>query len=189
MLNYLQKHYRSVIVLFLCLLTIVSLSIVVVRRDPGVLATVPPGTIDLLVKNFHYTEVGNPEALWEIDADTAQYQRDLNLATLTNVTVKISFPRLPTVTMKGDKGSVRIDTKNVEIMGNVTIRSERGESVATERIEYDHGLRTFRTDKPVTINHPAFSVSGTGAVLVLDEKKLTLLSSVTAVFNGGRTKL
>ena len=81
------------------LLVLIILSVVCVWLKEGIktkeaaLLKIMSEKIDLQVKDVHYTEVGDPDSVWEINADTARYAKKDDLVFFDNIRVKLIVPR------------------------------------------------------------------------------------------------
>ncbi len=167
-----------------CILLIVVLLLSVFcifnREDNGVLNVISE-RVDLQIRDFHYTEVGDPDLIWEINADTAEYIKKENVALFENVQVKLVFSNGGIYTITGQKGSLHTDTKDMDIRGNVVAGSNSGDNFETERLCYTHNNKTISTKDAVKMTRPGTDVSAVGMMLSLKERKATLLSNVRAV--------
>ena len=60
--------------------------------------------VDLQIRDFHYTEVGDPDLTWEIIADTAKYIKKDEVTLFENFEVKLVFSSGDTYTITGNDG-------------------------------------------------------------------------------------
>ncbi|MDO9515906.1 MAG: LPS export ABC transporter periplasmic protein LptC [Syntrophales bacterium] len=143
--------------------------------------------VDFQIKDFHYTEVGNPDLTWEINADTARYIKKDDVTLFENVTVKIIFSDGGVYTLAGKNGSLHTDTKDMDIDGNVVVVSDEGARFETDSLHYTHGNDNGRihTKDAVKMTRPGTDVRGVGMNLSLGNREVTLLSSVRATIEGG----
>jgi LPS export ABC transporter protein LptC len=154
----------------------------VVTSDKETLLKIIPENVDLQIKNFHFTEVGDVNWKWEINADTAQYVKKDNLAYFTKVKMRIIRADGKTVTISGDKGRLRTDTKNATISGHVLVVTSRGEEVTTEHLNYADAEKKIFTDDPVTFKNPQLEIRASGMTLLINQEKVTLNEHVKAVY-------
>src|SRR5450759_4565556 len=75
--------------------------------------------VDLQMKGFVYTEVGEGDSQWEVKAETATYYKKQNLALFDQVQIKLTMSDGKVYLMTGDKGQMLTDKKDLEIKGNV----------------------------------------------------------------------
>jgi LPS export ABC transporter protein LptC len=138
---------------------------------------------DLYVRDFHYTEVGDGESTWVIDADSAQYIRKKNLALLKNVRVKFFTSDGKTFLMTGKEGQLYTDSRNIDICGNVQIISDNGDRFMTECLNYSYSEKKVYTQNRVTMENPQLKITGVGLTILLTKKTISLLSDVRAFIN------
>jgi len=138
---------------------------------------------DLYIRDFHYTEVGDPESTWEIDADSAKYEKKKNLALLENVRVKLVTSDGRTFLMTGTEGRFHTDSRNIDVYGNVEIISDNGDRFTTDYLNYSYSEKRVYTESRVTMENPRIRITGVGLSLLLKTKRLTLLSNVRALIN------
>ena len=136
--------------------------------------------IDLQVRDVLYTDVADTGLKWEIIADTAKYMKNENLAVFDNLKIKVIMQDGKTFVMTGKSGRMNTETKNIEISGNVTIVSDRGDRLTTDILKYSGSEKRFYTDSPVVMENARMQVRGTGMTLSLNDQGLSLLSKVKA---------
>jgi LPS export ABC transporter protein LptC len=136
--------------------------------------------VDLQVKDIRYTEVGDDKAKWEIKADTAKYMKKENLALFDRITVKLVMADGKTFVMNGDKGRMKTDTRDIEILGNVEITSDNGDCFKTDALLYSSADKKFSTPSAVKMDNARMQVRAVGMSLSLITEKLSLLSKVKA---------
>ncbi len=144
--------------------------------------------VDLQIKDFHYTEVGNPDLTWEINADTATYIKKDDVTLFENVKVRLVFSNGDVYVITGKNGSLHTATKDMDIDGNVVALSGGGDRFETASIHYTHsgGDGMIHTKDAVKMTRPGTDVRGIGMNLSVRSKELTLLSGVRATIERGR---
>ncbi|MBN2396818.1 MAG: LPS export ABC transporter periplasmic protein LptC [Deltaproteobacteria bacterium] len=144
--------------------------------------------VDLRIKDFHYTEVGDSDLTWEINADTATYMKKDNITLFENVKIRLIFSNGDVYVITGEKGSLHTDTNDMEIRGNVVASSDEGERFETAVLYYTHrgGDGLIHTKDPVRMLRPGTDVRGVGMNLSFKRKKATLLSRVRATIDLGQ---
>ncbi|MCX5836779.1 MAG: LPS export ABC transporter periplasmic protein LptC [Deltaproteobacteria bacterium] len=136
--------------------------------------------VDLQVRDVLYTDVADTGLKWEIIADTAKYMKSENLAVFDNLKIKVIMQDGKTFVMTGKSGRMNTETKNIEISGNVTIVSDRGDRLTTDILKYSGSEKRFYTDSPVVMENARMQVRGTGMTLSLNDQGVSLLSKVKA---------
>ena len=153
---------------------------IVHKAEDGVLKVLSE-KVDLQIKDFHYTEVGDPDLVWEINADTARYIKKDEVTLFEKIKVKLIFSNGEIYTITGKKGSLHTDTKDMNIYGNVVAVSNSGDRFETDRLNYTHCDEQIHTKDAVKMTRPGACVKGMGMNLSLRDKKITLLSDIRAV--------
>lgn len=152
----------------------------VFREPERALLKVLSEKTDLQVRGVRFTEVSDSGMKWEVTADTARYQKQDQLAFFEKIAVKLVMKDGATYLMTGDRGTMKTDSRDLEIEGNVVIVSEKGDRFTTRRLRYRNADRVISTADPVQMESGPIRVSAVGMILPLDEKKVSLLSGVRA---------
>ncbi len=178
----------------LILLSSVVLTTVIYRhlqqQSPKEILSMLPENIDLAVADLHYTQ--NEEGLrrWTLDADTAEYDRDSGLATLT--VVRLLFyeaGQFGDVNLKADQGQLEQETRQVDVWGNVTVETENGEQLFTERLHYDDQTRQLSTEDPIKFLSADIELTGTGLKVDIDQGHMLVKENVRMIlYPAGREK-
>jgi len=141
---------------------------------------VMPGNIDLEIKDFFYTEVGEHKAKWEVKAQSATYDRKRNLAWMDKVKIKLTTADGKVFEMSADKGQMDTEKKDVEISGNVVIFSDSGDKFMTDDVRYSDREKKFYTDSPIMMENSGLILTGKGMVLYMNKGQLNIPSGVRA---------
>ncbi len=140
-----------------------------------------PDNVDFQVKDVHFTEVGDPDASWDIKADVARYMKKENLAIFEKVSITMIRHDGRTFTMSGDSAKVNTETKDAEVYGNVTLTSDRGDRITTKKVFYSGKEKKAFTEDEIVLTRPGMDLKGKGMVFYVDEQHVKLLSDVKAV--------
>ncbi len=140
-----------------------------------------PDNVDFQVKDVHFTEVGDPNASWDIKADVARYMKKENMAVFEKVRITMIRRNGRTFTMSGDSGKVNTETKDAEVYGNVILTSDRGDRITTDKVFYSGKEKKAYTEDEVVLRRPGLDLKGKGMVFYVDEQHVKLLSGVKAV--------
>ncbi len=136
--------------------------------------------VDLYIKDVHYTEVGESGNRLEINADSATFLKKENQARFDRVRMKLILPDGKIYEMAADRGSLRTDSKDAELEGNVVILSNRGDRFTTDRLKYSDGEKKIYTEDPVTLSSPRFEMKGKGMVLLLKSEQVAMSGGIRA---------
>lgn len=179
------KRKAVLIVALLAVISVAAILTIGIREAPEkALLKIMSDRVDLQIKDIHYTEVDDAGTKWEIRADTARYQKKENLAFFEKVSIRLVMKDGRVFLMNGDHGQFNSQSRDVEVEGNVTIVSETGDRFSTDRLLYRDADKRIETDRPVTMENSSIRISGVGMTLILDEKKVTILSQVRASTSG-----
>jgi len=176
---------RTIIIAILIFVMIIATLFVfgVKKNKKEVVLKILSEKADLYVRDFHYTEVGDPESTWEINADSAKYVKKENLVFLENVWVKLITSGGRTFLMTGEEGRLNTKIKDISVKGNVVILSDNRDRITTDYLNYSDSDKRVYTDSRVRMTNPSMELEGVGLSISLKTKKLTLLSEVNALIN------
>jgi LPS export ABC transporter protein LptC len=170
-----------VVVLIAILIAAVAIIKIKVNKPANLLKALPD--VDMKIKGFNYTEVGEANVKWEVTAETATYNKKQNLAVFDRVQIKLTTSDGKVFIMKGDKGQMFTDTKNVEIKDNVVIISDAGDKFSTDHFNYNDDEKKFYTDAPVTMENKRMKITGQGLTILINKGELNIPSMVKAKIN------
>ncbi len=139
---------------------------------------------DIEIQDFHFTEVGDPELIWEIDARGARYIRDENVALFDDVKVRLTLSDGRSYLMTGREGTLRTDTRDIDIRGDVSIVSGENGRFGTDYLKFSHSERKIYTEENITIDNGYIKARGKGMSLSLKDRKMSLLSNVDVMIDG-----
>jgi LPS export ABC transporter protein LptC len=184
-----MKLSRKTIIISSIIVVSVALSIVVATviksnlEKPKNLLKILQDSVDLQIRGFVYTEVGEANAKWEVKAETATYDKKQNLAVLEMVKIKLTTSDGKIFEMSADKGQMLTKKKNIEIKGNVVITSDDGDKFSTDHLNYNDAQKKFYTDAPVTMENKRMKLTGRGLTLFMNKGELNVPSTVKAKIN------
>lgn len=121
------KKTRIISIIIIACVVIGAVALVIINNayeKPRNIVRILPERIDLQIKDFVYTEVGEANSKWEVKAESAQYIKKENLALFDQVKMKLTTSEGKVFIMTGDKGQMHTDKKDVQIKGNVVIISD-----------------------------------------------------------------
>lgn len=167
----------------LIVLAVVALGLAVWRQirqqSPEELLSALPKQIELSLDQLHYTQNENGQRSWTLDADKAEYQRDESQAVLEKVRLEFYHAgESGNVRLEAEHGLLQQTTRQVDVWGQVVVRTERGEQLFTERLRYNDQQRQLTTDEPVRMLAPQMELTGTGLLVDLDGGRLEVINDV-----------
>ncbi len=158
------------------------------QRSPEELLEALPKQIDLSLDQLHYTQNENGQRSWTLDADKAEYQREQSQAVLENV--RLQFYRsgdTGDIQLEAEHGLLHQETREVEVWGQVVVRTGRGEQLFTERLHYNDQQRLLSTPEAIRVVAPRHELTGTGLLFELDNGRLEVKNDVWMLLLPGRS--
>jgi LPS export ABC transporter protein LptC len=153
------------------------------REGDEIVLNVFSDKADIEIQNFHFTEVGDPELIWEIDAKSAEYIREENVALFDDVKVRLTLADGRSYLMTGREGTLQTDTKDIDISGDVLIVSDEGDRFGTDYLKFSHSERRIYTEEDITMKNSYIKAKGKGMTLSLNDRSISLLSNVDVVID------
>ncbi len=138
---------------------------------------------DLRLENVHYEKTKNGEIEWEISAKVAHHYQGKDLLTLDEVKMFYYGDKKRTVIILGREGRIKPSTKDVELLGDVTIKSSDGYLLKTNSLKYFSKTSTITTGDRVTIQGKRFSLTGVGMELNVKQNRMSILHAVHTTIN------
>ena len=135
----------------------------------------------LVIKGFQYNQE-NPDkgVTWALDAGEMRSSGDNNLISFQQFRLKLRAKDRPAFDLTGEQGSYSRDSGEITLHGNLEGISEDGYRLVTDQIRINEKNGHLRTDRPIKISGPFFSIKGLGLFVDLEKETLKILSAVTA---------
>ena len=180
MINLLKKHWPLIAIAML--LVVVSYYL----AKPG--KEILQGPVEeevapkegLKLKDIHYTQ-DDPGARikWVLDAKEVTFSEDRNFIVFHDFRLEVAPEDKPWFKLNGQKGEYSRDSGDMRLWGNLEGSSQNGYRITTELIRINEKQGHMKTDKPVKIHGPFFSVKGRGLFIDLEKESVEILSDVT----------
>ena len=167
----------------LILISVIAVAVVLWRevqqQSPEEILAALPKQIDLSLDQLHYTQNENGQRSWTLDADKAEYQRDESQAVLDRVRLQFyNAGEAGDVHLQAEHGLLQQETRQVEVWGQVVVKTVRGEQLFTERLHYNDLRRQLTTEEPIRMVAPQLELTGTGLQIDLDSGRLEVKNDV-----------
>jgi len=175
-----RKTKAAIVVSVIGIILIAGILAALNTKDKRTVLKILTDKADLYVRDFHYTEVGDPETTWKIKADSAKYVKNKNIAFLENVEVTLITSAGTTLYLQGQEGRFHTESRNIDVSGNVEVTSDRGEHFTTDSLTYSFLDKKVYTDSIVVMETPGIKVAGKGLYVSLQGRTMTLFDDVTA---------
>ena len=172
----------SIIVVSIAILIAAAAIIRINLNKPlNLLKTLPD--VDLKIKGFSYTEVGQANDKLEAKADIATYDKKKNLVIFDRVQIKLTTSDGKVFGMSADKGRMFTDKKNIEIENNVVIISDVGDKFSTDHLSYNDAEKKFYTKAPIIMENKRMIITGKGLSIFINKGELNIPSTIKARIN------
>lgn len=176
-----SRHLLGILILVLSAL----LAAAVVRNYRGPAAEevleALPRNVDLSLREVHYTETREGVRRWTLIADSAAHSAGAGVTHIENVRMTFyDVQGAGDLTLDAREGTLMTETRQVEVSGDVVVRSPRGYTLYTDRLHYTESDRRIRTEAPVRIVSQAMEMNGRGMELDVEKQTFVLLAGVKA---------
>jgi LPS export ABC transporter protein LptC len=143
-----------------------------------------PSQADLSIKGLDYVQTEDGIREWRLTAGSAHYSKQAHQTRLENVTFTYFTKDQKQVVMTGREGVFNTKSLDVEICGNVEIRSDEGYEFRAPSVKYVARAKEIRTPDEVVFKGSQFQVTGTGMRVFINKGKLVIMSKVKATITG-----
>jgi LPS export ABC transporter protein LptC len=136
--------------------------------------------------DIHYTQ-DNPDqgTKWVLDAEEVTFSKDRKFMSFNNFLLNVESKDRPSIKLKGKTGDYDTRSGVINLRGDLQGDTENGYRIMTEQMTYKNKDGFLKTDKPVKIVGPLFSVEGTGLLFNLEKKTLKINRDVITVLKKG----
>ena len=142
------------------------------------------------LEDIHFTQE-NPDdnVKWILDARNAQFSKNGQFITFKDFHMKLEPKDKPAIELKGNRGSFDRSTGAINLYENLEGTTDDGYQMTTEHVFYQHKDGYLKTEMPIKVTGPYFSVEGIGLYFNLERETLTIKADVTAIIAGGALTL
>lgn len=150
-------------------------------RAETVIALLPEDT-DISLDQVHQTSTREGVKEWSLDAASVRYQKKEGRSLLTDVSVTFFLKDGKTVHVTGRQGVLLAETKDIEIMGDVVVRTGQY-TLKTEKLAYNDKTRAVHTDAPIKLEGDGVSLFGKTLAFSFVNEQGEVGGGVTAIVN------
>jgi len=125
---------------------------------------------NISIGKAHQTAIRNGIKEWNLDAASVNYMVEKNQAIFRDLSVTFYLKNKSQVYLTANKGILNIDSNDMEIFGNVVIKSATYR-LKTENLFYRHNRRIIFSKVPVTVIGDAFELAADSMSLNLNTNK------------------
>ena len=151
------------------------------REEPRVLLSVLPKNRDVRLNHIHHVATRDGIKEWTLDAQSAQYQKADNKTFFKEIFATFFLKYDKTIHVNGRDGVLLTDTKDIEVWGDVVVRSGPYE-LNTDKLRYEHKTQTISTDTPIVIKGDRMEITGDSMIFNLQTEQVVVWGRVQAVF-------
>lgn len=139
--------------------------------------------IDLIMRRVRLVEKKGGQKEWELIAKRAEFSKSENKINMEDIRATFYPVDRKPVTISSKRGIVNNENKNIELNGDVFIKSDDGFKLNTENLTWVASKRILTTDDFVEITGRRFKITGNGLVSNIDSHDMKIMSKVEAVYN------
>lgn len=170
------------------LLTIISYYLIKSQHEitQDMVSTVQVTDNGLKLENIHYIQNSPDEGVkWVLDAKQVEFSRDKTLMSFRHFRLKLNPENRTAIQLEGESGDYNKSSSELHLRGDLQGQTDNGYRIFTDHILYRQKEGCLKTDKPVKIIGPFFSMEGQGLYLNLDGETLRIISDVTTLIKRG----
>jgi LPS export ABC transporter protein LptC len=141
-----------------------------------------PQNIDIALQKVRFVDMRDGVSVWELVADRAEYDKNGDVAYLSNVHMLFAKTRTNgTIRVTAARGEYSNTGKNVRLRGNVHVVTESGMQFDTQSLDYEGGGALVRTAERVDFHHERLSLAAVGMELDVKAEKTRFFKTIDAV--------
>jgi len=125
---------------------------------------------NISIGKAHQTSIKNGIKEWNLEASSVNYMDDNNQAIFQDLFITFYLKDKSEVYLTANKGILNIDSNDMEIFGNVVVKSATY-LLKTENLFYRHNRRIIFSKVPVTVIGDAFELAADSMSLNLNTNK------------------
>ena len=142
----------------------------------------PPDDASISIGKVHQTATRNGITEWRLDARSAHYVEEQQQAVFDDLSVLFFLKDNKQVTLKADRGTLKTDSNDIEVTGNVEMKSDMYR-LSAERLNYAHDRRIIFSKVPVKIVGNSFDLAADKMSLNLSTNRTLLEGNVEGIFS------
>lgn len=146
---------------------------------------VPTDGADQRLEKIHLIEEKHGQKTWELEAKAIYQYQEEHLILLEDVKVIYYAKDGRSFTLSGSRGKVHQVSKDLELTGDVFLRSTDGYQLKTESMTYQHSSKQVRTLDPVEFEGEQIRMTGKGMLVDMEAKTFKILSQAKTQWKGG----
>lgn len=137
---------------------------------------------NISIGKIHQTATRDGIKEWILDAGSAQYIDAEKQANLQDLSVIFFLKDKSEVYLTADRGILKTDTNNIEVIGNVVVK-HTDYRMKTEKLRYKHKERVIFSKKQVKIDGDSFNLVADSMSFDLNINRVLFEGKVEGVFS------
>lgn len=138
-----------------------------------------PKNVDLALRRISYTETRNGVKRWAMQADSAAFSAGAGMTQVENIQMTFfEDDGREAANLTARSGGVETETGRVTLDGAVVVKSSRGYTIHTEKMEYLKNEDLIRSDVPVRIESGWMTLTSRAMRMRVAGQHLSLLGDV-----------
>lgn len=139
---------------------------------------------DLRIKSGSFVEMEGNRVVWQLKAKTAQLFEKDNYAQLEQIKAFYLQDDGGKVMLEGEKGDLRLDSRDLTVSGRVRVIADDGSRLSTESLSWKDSQQKVLTEDWITIERDKMKLTGKGMEADANLNKLIIKEQVTTYIAG-----
>lgn len=182
------RHILALVIILASLYLVLSLALKLgsdSRKEEKLPAL--PRNVELSLDNIHYTETSEGIRQWDLFADKGEYDKERNITKLVGVRLVLyQTGSGGNLTLLSDQAQYHNATKDVNLSGNVLLKSASGMEFSTGRASFNASRSLVFTDDRIEFTDGGMNVTGVGMEFFVKTREVRILHDVTAKIVPGK---
>ncbi len=146
---------------------------------PEQLIEILPDNVDIALDDIDYTETRGDRRVWRLQADSVAHEAQRQEAQLENV--RMTFyeqGQFGDIQLSARSGKWFSETGNIELIGNVVVRSDQGQALYCRQLFYDNKAELITSESSVRLVAKDMETTGQGLQIFLPQQRMLILGQV-----------
>lgn len=136
----------------------------------------------LQLQDVHYVQDSpDKDIKWELNAKKVRFSKDRSIIVFSNFHLIVHSRGKKDFDLKGKQGKYKKDESMLYLKGNLRATYSKAYKVYIDSMVFNEKTGEGRSEDPVKIKGPFFSIDGIGMYLDIKKKKIRVLSDVNSI--------
>lgn len=146
---------------------------------PEQLIEMLPDNVDIALDNVDYTETRGDRRFWRLQADSVAHEAQRQEAHLENVHMTLyDQGKFGDIQLTAQRGKWFSETGNVELNGDVVVKSGQGQVLYCQQLFYDNKAELITSESPVRLVAKDLEITGQRLQVYLPQQRMLILGLV-----------